>query len=54
MCLEPDGTVRLMMRQGARHLQTALQTTLGSGVQTAHITYTILPIRGTRLRDVGG
>jgi hypothetical protein len=40
LCLEPDGTVRLMMRQGARHLQTALKTTLGSDLQTAHITYT--------------
>ncbi|HCP80587.1 MAG TPA: hypothetical protein DIT67_03005 [Octadecabacter sp.] len=40
VCLEPDGTVRLMMRQGARHLATALKTTLGSDVQTAHITYT--------------
>lgn len=39
VCLEPDGTVRLMMRQGARHLATALKTTLGSKVQTAHITY---------------
>ncbi len=39
VCLEPDGTVRLMMRQGARHLSTALKTTLGSNVQTAHITY---------------
>lgn len=40
ICLEPDGTVRLMMRQGARHLETALKTKLGSNVQTAHITYT--------------
>ncbi len=40
VCLEPDGTVRLLMRQGARHLATALKTTLGSDVQTAHITYT--------------
>lgn len=39
LCLEPDGTVRLMMRQGARHLETALKTTLGNKVQTAHITY---------------
>ncbi|SMX40116.1 Hint domain-containing protein [Octadecabacter ascidiaceicola] len=39
VCLEPDGTVRLMMRQGTRHLATALKTTLGSDVQTAHITY---------------
>lgn len=40
VCLEPDGTVRLMMRQGARHLATSLKTTLGTDVQTAHITYT--------------
>lgn len=39
ICLEPDGTVRLMMRQGARHLETALKTKLGSKVQTVHITY---------------
>lgn len=39
VCLEPDGTLRLMMRQGSRHLATALKTTLGSKVQTAHITY---------------
>lgn len=39
ICLEPDGTVRLLMRQGERHLATALKTTLGSKVQTAHITY---------------
>lgn len=39
ICLEPDGTVRLMMRQGKRHLETALKTTLGAKVQTAHITY---------------
>lgn len=39
VCLEPDGTVRLMMRQGSRNLSTALKTTLGSKVQTAHITY---------------
>lgn len=39
VCLEPDGTLRLMMRQGARHLATALKTTLGSKVLTAHITY---------------
>jgi hypothetical protein len=39
VCLEPDGTVRLLMRQGSRHLATALKTTLGSKVQTAHITY---------------
>lgn len=40
VCLEPNGTVRLLMRQGARHLATALKTTLGADVQTAHITYT--------------
>lgn len=40
VCLEPDGTVRLMMRHGARHLATSLKTTLASDVQTAHITYT--------------
>lgn len=39
ICLEPDGTVRLMMRQGGRHLATALKTNLGANVQTAHITY---------------
>jgi hypothetical protein len=39
ICLEPDGTVRLLMRQGSRHLSTALKTTLGSKMQTAHITY---------------
>ena len=39
VCLEPDGTLRLMMRQGARHLATALKTTLGTKVQTIHITY---------------
>jgi len=33
VCLEPDGTVRLLMRQGTRHLATALKTTLGSKVQ---------------------
>jgi hypothetical protein len=40
LCLEPDGTVRLMMRQGTWQLHTALKTSLGSDVQTAHITYT--------------
>lgn len=40
VCLEPDGTLRLMMRQGGRHLATALKTSLGSKVHTAHITYT--------------
>ena len=39
ICLEPDGTVRLLMRQGTRQLATALKTTLGSTVQTAHITF---------------
>lgn len=39
ICLEPDGTLRLMMRQGQRHLATALKTTLGQKVQTVHITY---------------
>ncbi|MDB4213901.1 Hint domain-containing protein, partial [Octadecabacter sp.] len=39
ICLEPDGTIRLLMRQGSRHLATALKTTLGTTVQTAHITY---------------
>jgi len=39
ICLEPDGTLRLMMRQGARHLETALKTTLGQASQTVHITY---------------
>ena len=39
VCLEPDGTVRLMMRQGKRHLETALKTGLGQKVLTAHITY---------------
>lgn len=40
VCLEPDGTLRLMMRQGGRHLATALKTSLGAAVQTVHITYT--------------
>jgi len=40
VCLEPDGTVRLLMRQGKRHLATALKTSLGTQLQTAHITYT--------------
>lgn len=58
VCLEPDGIVRLMMRQGARHLETALKTTLGSDVRTAHITYTWdAPARRGRLsvhiRDQG-
>lgn len=39
VCLEPDGTMRLMMRQGARYLATALKTTLAGKVQTVHITY---------------
>lgn len=39
ICLEPDGTLRLMMRQGARHLATALKTTLGAKMQTVRITY---------------
>ncbi|PVA06254.1 Hint domain-containing protein [Thalassorhabdomicrobium marinisediminis] len=39
LCLEPDGTLRLMMRQGNRHLSVALQTTLGRTEQTVHITY---------------
>lgn len=39
LCLEPDGTLRLLMRQGARHLETALKTGLGTKVQTAHVTY---------------
>ena len=50
VCLEPDGTVRLLMRQGKRHLSTALKTTLGSNLQTAHITYTWnAPARSGRL-----
>lgn len=40
VCLEPDGTLRLLMRQGQRHLATALRTTLGQSAVTAHITYT--------------
>ncbi|MGJ8610173.1 MAG: Hint domain-containing protein [Octadecabacter sp.] len=40
VCLEPDGTLRLLMRHGKRHLATALKTTLGTQLQTAHITYT--------------
>ncbi|MBU2992458.1 Hint domain-containing protein [Octadecabacter sp. 1_MG-2023] len=40
VCLEPDGTLRLMMRQGGKHLATSLKTKLGAKVQTAHITYT--------------
>ncbi|MCF2905891.1 Hint domain-containing protein [Octadecabacter sp. CECT 8868] len=40
VCLEPDGTVRLMMRQGGKHLATSLKTNLGGKAQTAHITYT--------------
>ena len=39
ICLEPDGTVRLMIRQGGRHLETALKTGLGRKVYTAHIAY---------------
>lgn len=39
ICLEADGTVRLMARQGERHLETALRTSLGARVQTVHITY---------------
>lgn len=39
ICQETDGTIRLMMRQGARHLETALKTGLGQKVLTAHITY---------------
>jgi len=39
VCLEPDGTMRLMIRQGGRHLETALKTTLGAKVQTIHVTY---------------
>lgn len=39
VCLEADGTVRLMLRQGGRQLETALKTTLGTKVQTAHINY---------------
>lgn len=37
--LEPDGTLRLLMRHGDRQLETTLRTTLGSKVETAHITY---------------
>jgi hypothetical protein len=40
ICLEPDGTLRLMMRQAGRHLEVALKTALGKNVFTAHITFT--------------
>jgi len=39
ICLEPDGTLRLMVRQGARHLETAVKTSLGRKVFTAQIAY---------------
>lgn len=37
--LEPDGMLRLSMRQGARRQETTLKTTLGSKMQTVHITF---------------
>ncbi|SLN30968.1 Hint domain-containing protein [Pseudooctadecabacter jejudonensis] len=37
ICLEPDGTVRLMIRQGERYLETALKTGLGGKTKTAQI-----------------
>lgn len=40
VCLEPDGTLRLMMRQGTRHLETALKTGIAMAAVTAHITFT--------------
>ena len=40
ICLEPDGTLRLMMRQGNRQLETALKTSIGMTAVTAHITFT--------------
>lgn len=40
ICLEPDGTLRLMIRQGDRHLETALKTTIGTLAVTVHITFT--------------
>ena len=40
VCLEPDGTLRLMMRQGNRQLETALKTSIGMTAVTAHITFT--------------
>lgn len=49
LCLEPDGTLRLLMRQGKRHLATALITSLGARVQTAHITYVWAPARSGHL-----
>lgn len=39
ICLEPDGTVRLLMRQGARYHETSLRTDLGGKVETAHVAY---------------
>ncbi len=39
ICLEPDGTVRLMVRQGGRYLETALHTGLGGKIETAHIAF---------------
>ncbi len=39
ICLEPDGTVRLLMRQGGRNLEASLKTGLGGKVETAHIAY---------------
>jgi len=37
ICLEPNGCVRLMIKQAGRTLETALQTNLGGKTETAHI-----------------
>lgn len=51
LCLEPDVTLRLMMRQGARHLSTSLKTTLARKMLTAHITFNWdAPPRNSRYR----
>lgn len=36
---EPDGTIRLLLRQGRRHLSASLRTNLGQRSETVHITY---------------
>lgn len=39
ICLEPNGDIRLMIKQGERILQTTLQTNLGGKIETAHIAF---------------
>lgn len=36
---EPDGTFRLLLRQGARHVAICVKTDLGAQMETVHISY---------------